>query len=202
MAFKAEKTMKQNNMDSVCWPRIWPCHRVTLPGGMAPSGSPNKTSPPTSLVPGGTGIYCTRKLPLYLLMLSIYLCNYICLNKSFSPECSRHSFLSGFCNCFQVGFTLIPIVRWNSKLILFQTAASLRSFSDFLSPPQDPCLSCINLLLMLLTLILHSALKLVLVTMSLHHNFKIPSFPFVFSLGNCRTVLSSASKILLWFQFV
>lgn len=129
--------MKQNNMYSVCWPRIQPYHRVTLPGGTGPTGSPNKTSPPTSLVPGGTGIYCTRKLPFYLLMLFICLCDYICLSKSFSPECSRCSFLSGFCNRFQVGSTLTLSVGWKSKLILFRTAASLGSFSDFLSPTQD-----------------------------------------------------------------
>lgn len=126
--------MKQNNMDSVCWPRITALSQSNPARRYGSRWVPQQNQPPTSLVPGGTGIYCTRKLPFYLLMLFICLCDYICLSKSFSPECSRRSFLSRFCNRFQVGSTLILSVRWKSKLILFRTAASLRSFSDFLSP--------------------------------------------------------------------
>lgn len=126
--------MKQNNMDSVCWPRITALSQSNPARGYGSHWVPQQNQPPTSLVPGGTGIYCTQKLPFYLLMLFICLCDYSCLSKSFSPECSRRSFLSGFCNRFQVGSTLILSVRWKSKLILFRTAASLGSFSDFLSP--------------------------------------------------------------------
>lgn len=126
--------MKQNNMDNVCWPRITALSQSNPARGYGSHWVPQQNQPPTSLVPGGTGIYCTRKLLFYLLMLFICLCDYICLSKSFSPECSRRSFLSGLCNRFQVGSTLILSVRWKSKLILFRTAASLGSFSDFLSP--------------------------------------------------------------------
>lgn len=179
MAFKAEKMMKQNNMDSVCWLRIWPCHRVTLPGGTGPAGSPNKTSPPTSLVPGGTGIYCTRKLPFYLLMLFICLCNYIALINLFLQSVLGIHFCLGFVIASKLDLLWYLVWDEKSKLILFQTAASLRIL-QWLPVSYSRLLVYHILIYYLLILILHSASKLVLVTTFLYPQFQNPLFPFHF----------------------
>lgn len=172
--------MKQNNMDSVCWPRITALSQSNPARGYGSHWVPQQNQPPTSLVPGGTGIYCTRKLPFYLLMLFICLCDYICLSKSFSPECSRRSFLSGFVITSKLD--LLWYLVWDGNPSWFYSGLPPLSDPSVTSCLllQPPCLSYINLLFMLPILIPHSALKLVLVTTFLHPQFQNPLFPFRF----------------------